>query len=49
MMGFGYAGIAVKTNRQELLKLIEQGLHKKELGFPTRNGPVQWRADVEHT
>jgi len=38
MMGFGYKGIAVKTNRQELLKLIEKGLRNKELVFPTRNG-----------
>jgi hypothetical protein len=38
MMGFGYKGIAVKTNRQELLKLIEKGLRKRELVFPTRNG-----------
>lgn len=38
MMGFGYKGIAVKTNRQELLKLTEKGLRKKELVFPTRNG-----------
>ena len=38
LMGFGYTGIAIKTNRQELLKLIENGLRKKELVFPTRNG-----------
>ena len=41
LMGFGYKGIAVKTNRQELLKLIEQGLRRKELTFPAANGPVQ--------
>jgi hypothetical protein len=46
LMGFGYTGIAVKTNRQELLRLIEQGLRKKELIFPNQNGPVQWRADT---
>ena len=48
MMGFGYTGIAVKTNRQELLKLIEQGLRNKELVLPTQNGPVQRCADMEH-
>lgn len=48
MMGFGYTGIAVKTNRQELLKLIEQGLRKSRLAFPTSNGPVQWLSDMEH-
>ena len=48
MIGFGYKSIAVKTNRQELLELTEQGLRKKELVLPTRNGPVQWCADMEH-
>ncbi len=48
MMGFGYKGIAVKTDRQEMLKLIEKGLRKKHLFFPTLNGPVQWRAALEH-
>jgi hypothetical protein len=48
MMGFGYKGIAVKINREELLKLIEHGLRKRRLGFPPRNGSVQWRGDMEH-
>ena len=48
MMGFGYKGISVRMNRQELLKLIEQGLRKKELGFPAANGAVQWHADRAH-
>jgi len=48
MMGFGYKGIAVRTNRQELLKLIEQGLRTKELRFPAANGAVQWHADRAH-
>ena len=43
MMGFGHTEIAVKTNRQELLKLIEQGLRTKKLGFPPANGAVQWQ------
>jgi hypothetical protein len=42
MVGFGHKGIAVKTNRQELLKLMERGLRKKELQFPASNGKVQW-------
>ncbi len=31
MMGFGYTGVAVKTNRDELLKLVELGLRRKKL------------------
>jgi hypothetical protein len=34
--------VAVKTRRQELLKLIEQGLRQKKLSFPATNGPVHW-------
>ena len=48
MVGFGYTGVAVKTNRQEMLKLIEQGLRKKELVIPPQSGPVWSRADMEH-
>ena len=46
-LGFGYQGVAVKTNRQELLKLIEQGLKQKKLSFPLVNGPVQWLVDMD--
>ena len=42
LMGFGYRGIAVKTNRQEMLKLIELGLRKRKIAFPAANGPVSW-------
>jgi hypothetical protein len=42
LAGFGYRAVAVKTRRQELLKLIEQGLRQKKLPFPTTNGPVHW-------
>ena len=42
MMGFGYKGVAVKTNRDELLKLVELGLRKKKIVFPPANGPVSW-------
>ena len=42
LAGFGYQAVAVKTRRQELLKLIEQGVRQKKLSFPTTNGPVHW-------
>ena len=42
MMGFGYKGVAVKTNRDELLKLVELGLRRKKLVLPEFNGPVRW-------
>ena len=35
-MGFGYRGIAVKTNREEMLKLIELGLRKRKIAFPAQ-------------
>ena len=47
LAGFGYRAVAAKTNRQELLKLIEQGLRKKKLLLPSANGPVQWLAGME--
>lgn len=47
MIGFGYMGIAVKTNRKELLKMIERGLRRKQLTLPVRNGPVEWRECVD--
>ena len=47
LAGFGYRAVAVKTRRQELLKLIEQGLRKKKLPLPSPNGPVQWLAGME--
>ena len=46
LMGFGYTAVAVRTNRQELLKLIEQGLRQKKLSLPLVNGPVQWLAGM---
>jgi hypothetical protein len=33
LMGFGYTGLAVKTDPQELLRLIEHGLRKRNT-FP---------------
>jgi hypothetical protein len=42
MTGLGYTGIAVKTDRQELLRMIEQGLRKEHLGIPSENGSVCW-------
>ena len=47
LCGFGYQAVAVRTNRQELLKLIEQGLKQKKLSFPLVNGPVQWLVDMD--
>jgi len=44
MTGFGYTGVVVKSNRQELLKMVEQGLRKKKLTFPGSDGPVHWNA-----
>ena len=42
IMGFGYKGVAVKTNRDALLKLVELGLRRKKLVLPEFNGPVPW-------
>jgi hypothetical protein len=42
--GFGYSAVAVKTNRRELLKLLERGLRAGKLAFPTENGPIHWQA-----
>ncbi len=47
LMGFGYTGVAIKTNRDELLKLVELGLRRKKLILPECNGPVQWFAGME--
>ena len=40
--GFGYAGIAVKAKRRELLALLRRGLRRHQLAFPFTNGPVEW-------
>ena len=45
LMGFGYTGVAVKTNRDELLKLVEMGLRRKKLVLPEVNGSVPWPQD----
>ena len=37
LIGFGYTGVAVETNRQELLKMIERGLQKKAISLPATN------------
>lgn len=49
LAGFGYSAVSVKTDRPELLKLIEQGLRQKKLSLPSVNGPVQWLAGMERT
>jgi hypothetical protein len=40
--GFGYAGVAVKAKRKELLALLRRGLRSKKLAFPAHNGAVEW-------
>ena len=42
--GFGYAGVAIKAKRKELLALLRRGLRSKKLAFPLRNGAVEWPA-----
>ncbi len=42
--GFGYAGVAVKATRKQLLALLARGLRNRQLRFPTQNGPVEWPA-----
>jgi hypothetical protein len=40
--GFGFAGVAIKASRKELLALLRRGLRSKRLTFPLRNGAVEW-------
>ncbi|HME31466.1 MAG TPA: hypothetical protein VKG65_01805, partial [Terriglobales bacterium] len=42
LLGFGYAGVAVKAKRKVLLALLRRGLRSNRLAFPTRNGAVEW-------
>jgi hypothetical protein len=39
---FGYAGVAVKAKRKELLALLRKGLRSNRLTFPSQNGAVEW-------
>ena len=39
---FGYAGVAVKAKRKELMALLRRGLRSKKLAFPPHNGAVEW-------
>lgn len=48
LMGFGDKGIAVKTNRQEMLRLIERALRERKVDFPSANGPVSWEDRLMH-
>lgn len=41
---FGYAGVAVQATRKQLLAMLSKGLRTRQLQFPVRNGPVEWRA-----
>ena len=40
--GFGYAGVAIKAKRKELLALLRRGLQTKQIVFPPRNGAAEW-------
>lgn len=40
--GFGYAGVAVRATREELLALLRRGLRNRRLTFPDGNGAVEW-------
>jgi hypothetical protein len=42
LLGFGYAGVAVKAKRKVLLALLRKGLRSNQLVFPAKNGPVEW-------
>ena len=42
LTGFGYAGVAVKATRKELLALLRRGLRNRQLTFPASNGAVAW-------
>jgi hypothetical protein len=39
---FGYAGVAIKAKRKELLALLRRGLRNHQLAFPLSNGAVEW-------
>ena len=40
--GFGHQGIAITATRKQLLALLSRGLRNRHLGFPLKNGPVEW-------
>ena len=40
--GFGYAGVAIKAKRKELLALLRRGLRTKQIVFPPGNGAAEW-------
>ena len=42
LLGFGFAGVAVKAKRKELLALLRRGLRTCQLAFPLGNGAVEW-------
>ena len=44
LLGFGYAGVAVKASRRHLLALLSKGLRNRHVSFPSHNGPVDWPA-----
>jgi hypothetical protein len=44
LLAFGYAGVAVKAKRKELLALLRKGLRSNWVAFPAQNGAVEWPA-----
>jgi len=42
LLGFGFAGAAVKAKRKELLALLRKGLRSNRLAFAAHNGAVEW-------
>jgi len=42
LLAFGYAGVAIKAKRKELLALLRKGLRSNRLTFPAENGSVEW-------
>ena len=44
LLGFGFAGVAVKATRKRLLALLSKGLRNSQISFPAQNGPVDWPA-----
>ena len=42
LLGFGFAGVAVKARRRVLLALLRMGLRSNRLALPAGNGAVEW-------
>ena len=42
LSGFGFAGVAVKATRKQLLALLLKGLRNRRITFPDQNKPIAW-------